>query len=176
MHKKRILMAFAILFAVLTIFICGFYIYFLFVKNTPQIQAKVQTLVDVASTDAVKDGDTISTSPSPTQPPAQPLRLIVSAAPTFDKASIKGVLNIANHKDNKDLILQVKLVNRANPDEIYYISPVLQPDQHIETDYLKKQDLTSGDYDCLAIFDFYNISDSSHYYSTATGVVLHIEN
>lgn len=163
---------------VFCLYIGGIYIYstvtqaYSHIKTTPMTQD--QSIINTDNADAVQDGSTITFPELSKQPPAQPVRLIISTAPIFDAAKAKGSLNIINHPDNKGLLLQVRIVERNNPDNIYYISPVLKPEQKIETDNLINQDLQAGNYDALAIFDFYTQSDESHYYSVASAITLRI--
>jgi hypothetical protein len=109
-----------------------------------------------------------------TQPPATPFRLVFSAAPSFDTAKSKGIIKIANHEDNKDLTLQVRLLDGDGT--LLYVSPMLSPGQRIDSDYLTKKDLKAGDYPVQEVFDFYNQDDGSHFYSISANVTLCIKN
>lgn len=178
--SKKVLLACASLLALISIFVCGYFIVTAILDtysgyrppNAPKTET--QSILDGADPTAILDGSELLFPEISTLPPTQPVRLVISTAPLFPSADAKGTLNIVNPSDNEGLLLQVRIIDPAT-DELLYLSPVLQPEQRIETDYLRKHDLSAGTYDATAIFDFYEQDGKSHFYSIAATVQIQIQ-
>lgn len=85
---------------------------------------------------------------------------IISSAPYFQDIDSKGSLFISNPKESK---YYTQVVIKTDDDKEMYVSPLLAPDEKIETDYLTNKDFKPGSYHCNAYFNYYTSKDSSSY-------------
>ncbi len=85
---------------------------------------------------------------------------IISSAPYFQDIDSKGSLSISNPKESK---YYTQVVIKTDDDKEMYVSPLLAPDEKIESDYLTNKDFKPGSYHCNAYFNYYASKDSSSY-------------
>lgn len=85
---------------------------------------------------------------------------IISSAPYFQDVDSKGSLSISNPKESK---YYTQVVIMTDDDKEMYVSPLLAPDEKIESDYLTNMDFIPGSYQCNAYFNYYASKDSSSY-------------
>lgn len=85
---------------------------------------------------------------------------IISSAPYFQDIDSKGSLSISNPKESKYF---TQVVIKTDDDKEMYVSPLLAPDEKIESDYLTNKDFEPGSYHCNAYFNYYVSKDSSSY-------------
>jgi hypothetical protein len=85
---------------------------------------------------------------------------IISSAPYFQDVNSKGSLSISNPKESK---YYTQVVIKTDDDKEMYVSPLLAPDEKIESDYLTNKDFKAGSYHCNAYFNYYASKDSSSY-------------
>lgn len=85
---------------------------------------------------------------------------IISSAPYFQDSESKGSLSISNPKESK---YYTQVVIKTDDDKEMYVSPLLAPDEKIDSDYLTNKDFESGSYHCYAYFNYYANKDSSSY-------------
>jgi hypothetical protein len=85
---------------------------------------------------------------------------IISSAPYFQDIDSKGSLSISNPKESK---YYTQVVIKTDDDKEMYVSPLLAPDEKIESDYLTNKDFKAGSYHCNAYFNYYASKDSSSY-------------
>lgn len=85
---------------------------------------------------------------------------IISSAPYFQNIDSKGSLSISNPKESK---YYTQVIIKTEDDKEMYVSPLLAPDEKIESDYLTNKDFKAGSYHCNAYFNYYASKDSSSY-------------
>lgn len=85
---------------------------------------------------------------------------IISSSPYFQNIESKGSLSISNPKESK---YYTQVVIKTEDDKEMYVSPLLAPDEKIESDYLTNKDFTPGNYHCYAYFNYYSSEESSSY-------------
>ena len=85
---------------------------------------------------------------------------IISSAPYFQDIDSKGSLSISNPKESK---YYTQVIIKTDDDKEMYVSPLLAPDEKIESDYLTNKDFKAGSYHCNAYFNYYASKDSSSY-------------
>lgn len=85
---------------------------------------------------------------------------IISSAPYFQDTNSKGLLSISNPKESK---YYTQVVIMTDDDKEMYVSPLLAPDEKIESDYLTNRDFVPGNYHCYAYFNYYSTRESSSY-------------
>ena len=85
---------------------------------------------------------------------------IISSAPYFQDVDSKGSLSISNPKESK---YYTQVIIKTDDDKEMYVSPLLAPDEKIESDYLTNKDFKPGNYNCNAYFNYYASKDSSSY-------------
>lgn len=85
---------------------------------------------------------------------------IISSAPYFQDINSKGSLSISNPKESK---YYTQVVIETEDGKEMYVSPLLAPNEKIESDYLTNKDFKAGSYPCKAYFNYYASKDSSSY-------------
>lgn len=85
---------------------------------------------------------------------------IISSAPYFQDVDSKGSLSISNPKESR---YYTQVVIKTKDGKEMYVSPLLAPDEKIESDYLTNKDFEPGSYHCDAYFNYYSSKDSSSY-------------
>lgn len=85
---------------------------------------------------------------------------IISSAPYFQDINSKGSLSICNPKESK---YYTQVVIKTEDGKEMYVSPLLAPNEKIESDYLTNRDFKAGNYHCNAYFNYYASKDSSSY-------------
>lgn len=85
---------------------------------------------------------------------------IISSAPYFQDNNSKGSLSISNPKESK---YYTQVVIRTEDGKEMYVSPLIAPNEKIESDYLTDRDFKAGSYHCYAYFNYYASKDSSSY-------------
>lgn len=85
---------------------------------------------------------------------------IISSAPYFADSNSKGSLSISNPKESN---YYSQVVIKTDEGKEMYVSPLLAPDESIESDYLTSKDFEPGSYHCYAYFNYYSSEESSSY-------------
>ena len=85
---------------------------------------------------------------------------IISSAPYFQDIDSKGSLSISNPKESR---YYTQVVIKTKDGKEMYVSPLLAPDEKIESDYLTNKDFERGSYHCDAYFNYYSSKESSSY-------------
>lgn len=85
---------------------------------------------------------------------------IISSSPYFKDVNSKGSLFISNPKESK---YYTQVIIETDDNKEMYVSPLLAPDEKIESDYLTNKDFEQGSYHCYAYFNYYASEESSSY-------------
>jgi len=85
---------------------------------------------------------------------------IISSAPYFQDAGSMGSLSISNPEESR---YYMQVIIKTDDGREMYVSPLLAPDEKIESDYLTNKDFDSGEYHCYAYFNYYADTDSASY-------------
>jgi hypothetical protein len=127
-------------------------------EDNPEIRS-------LGSSEAIKEGDLVTDNNEEQErlnALAEESRVycIISSAPYFQDINSKGSLSISNPKESK---YYTQVVIKTDDDKEMYVSPLLAPDEKIESDYLTNKDFKTGSYHCNAYFNYYASKDSSSY-------------
>lgn len=127
-------------------------------ENNPEIRSSV-------SSEAIKEG-ALMTDNNEEQERLNALAeesrvyCIISSAPYFQDIDSKGSLSISNPKESR---YYTQVVIKTKDGKEMYVSPLLAPDEKIESDYLTNKDFEPANYQCDAYFNYYSSKDSSSY-------------
>ncbi|MDD3174318.1 MAG: hypothetical protein PHF63_11805 [Herbinix sp.] len=139
------------------------------INNTSTVTNETKKPVDVTGN---KEKGDITTNTTQTEK-EDGLRCIISSAPYFKEAKSMGNFCISNHSDNEGYLLQVEITDSTSG-EVIYISPLLNPGEKVQEDYLINQEYKDGSYPATALFNFYNAADQSFYYSIPFEISINI--
>lgn len=82
--------------------------------------------------------------------------IVISSSPYFSTVSEKGALYISNPPDSQ-YSEQVVIITKDTEEEMY-VSPILDPNEKVEEDYLTNQSFKPGRYEANALFNYYSKS------------------